>query len=276
MTSHDVVARVRRAVKTRAVGHTGTLDPFATGLLILLIGRATRLARFVEQQSKTYLATARLGYATTTDDATGEPIGAVGAVGAVEAVSHDTVREALAKMAGSQLQMPPVFSAKKVGGERSYRLARKGEAVELAPVDVSVHEVELVALASPMVTFRATVSPGTYIRAMARDLGETLGTGAHLDSLRREAIGAIRVEDAIPLAELRNDQELQPLDRVLGHLERIDLTAEEAVDIGHGRPVKRFEPVATGHVRLALDTRMIGVGRQDGEWLRPVVVLEGT
>jgi tRNA pseudouridine55 synthase len=273
MTSHDVVTRARRAVKTRSVGHTGTLDPFATGLLILLTGRATRLARFVEQQSKTYLATARLGYATTTDDATGEP---VGAVGAVEAVSRDAVRDALAKMAGSQLQMPPVFSAKKIGGERSYRLARKGEAVELAAVEVRVDQVELLSFASPMVTCRATVSPGTYIRAMARDLGETLGVGAHLEALRREAIGEIRVEDAIPLAELQDASAVQPLERVLGHLERVELTAEEAGDISHGRPVRKTGLSAGGNVRLVRDTRLVGIARLDGEWVRPIVVLEGT
>ena len=273
MTSHDVVARVRRAVKSRAVGHTGTLDPFATGLLILLTGRATRLARFVEQQSKTYLATARLGQRTTTDDRTGEPIGAESPV---HDLTQTEVAAALEAMTGSRLQRPPAFSAKKIGGERSYRLARRGEAVELAPVEVSLHQVEMVAFAPPMVTFRATVSPGTYIRAMARDLGEALETGAHLDSLRREAIGSIRVEDAIALAELGSEPKLQPLDRVLGHLERIDLTVEEAGDISHGRPIRRTELTVTGHVCLMLDTRVVGVARQDGEWLRPVVVLEGT
>ena len=272
MTSHDVVARVRRAVKTRAVGHTGTLDPFATGLLILLTGRATRLARFVEQQSKTYLATARLGQRTTTDDRTGEPLGPAAPV---EGLAATDVQTALEAMTGRQRQRPPAYSAKKVGGERSYRLARKGEVVELAPVEVSLHQVEMVAFAAPMVTFRATVSPGTYIRAIARDLGETLGTGAHLESLRREAIGDIRVEDAIPLAVLGSDPELQPVERVLSHLQRIDLTAEEAVAVGHGRPVRRFEPTATEHVRLVVDSRVVGVARQDGEWLRPVVVLEG-
>ena len=272
MTSHDVVARARRAVKTRSVGHTGTLDPFATGLLILLTGRATRLARFVEQQRKTYLATARLGQRTTTDDRTGEP---VGDASPVDSLAKGEVEAALAAMAGSQLQRPPAFSAKKIGGERSYRLARKGEAVELAAVEVSVHQVELLSFALPMVTFRATVSPGTYVRAMARDLGEALGVGAHLDSLRREAIGDIRVEDAIPLADLRDASAVRPVERVLGHLEQMELTPEEAGDISHGRPVQRTGLLATGSIRLVLDTRIVGIARPDGEWLRPVVVLEG-
>lgn len=272
MTSHDVVSRVRRAVKTRSVGHTGTLDPFATGLLVLLTGRATRLARFVEQQSKTYLATARLGFATTTDDRTGE---AVGQVEAVEPVSLEAVQGALSAMVGSQLQTPPVYSAKKVGGQRSYRLARKGQALVLAPVDVTVHRVELVAFAPPLVTFRATVSAGTYIRAMARDLGETLGTGAHLDALRREGIGSIRVEDAIPLAELGDDPRLLQPARVLGHLPEVGLNEAEAVEVSHGRPVNRPGLTGSDHVRLMLGDRMVGVARPDGAWLRPVVVLEG-
>jgi tRNA pseudouridine55 synthase len=273
MTSHDVVARVRRAVHTRAVGHTGTLDPFATGLLILLTGRATRLARFVEQQRKTYFATARLGQRTTTDDRTGEPVGEESPLGSL---TPGDIQAALAAMTGPQRQRPPAFSAKKVGGERSYRLARKGEAVELAAVEVSVDQVELVSFVSPMVTFRATVSPGTYIRAMARDLGEALGVGAHLDALRREAIGDIRVEEAIPLAELHDASAVEPVERVLSHLERVDLTAEEAGDIGHGRPVRRIGLTATGYVCLSYGSRIVGIARTDGDTLRPVVVLEGT
>lgn len=253
------------------MGHTGTLDPFATGLLILLTGRATRLARFIEQQSKTYLATARLGFPTSTDDRTGEPIGLEADLGAVTDVG---IRAAFQAMTGAQLQTPPAYSAKKVGGERSYRLARRGEAVALAPVEVLLHEVELITFEPPLVTFRASVSAGTYIRAIARDLGEVLGVGAHLDALRREAIGAIRVEDATPLAELGESPLLRSLGSVLGHLERIELTAAEADDVGHGRPVRRS---ATGphHVQLVNGESVVAIARADGEWLRPVVVLEG-
>jgi tRNA pseudouridine55 synthase len=265
------VARVRRAVKTRSVGHTGTLDPFATGLLILLTGRATRLARFIEQQSKTYLATARLGFRTTTDDRTGEPVGSEADLGSVTA---DGVTAALQAMTGLQWQTPPVYSAKKIGGERSYRLARKGEAVSLAPVEVTVHEIDLLSFVPPLVTFRARVSAGTYIRAIARDLGDRLGVGAHLESLRREAIGVIRVEDAIPLAQLGEAPRLQPLGAVLSHLERVELTRSELDDVGHGRPVRR-SGAGSEYVQLVADDRVAAVARQDGEWLRPVVVVEG-
>ena len=188
MTSHDVVQRVRRALGTRAAGHTGTLDPFATGLLVVLVGRATRLARFVEAQPKTYLATARLGIRTTTDDLTGEVIG----LESVEPVSEPRVREVLAEFLGTHPQRPPQFSAKRVGGERSYRKARRGEPVELADVSVTVHHLEMLAYRPPEFDFRVTVSAGTYVRAIARDLGERLGVGAHLTRLRREAIGPLR------------------------------------------------------------------------------------
>jgi tRNA pseudouridine55 synthase len=270
MTSHDVVSRARRAVKTRSIGHTGTLDPFATGLLILLTGRATRLARYVEQQSKTYLATARLGFATTTDDRTGEPIQPASGAGAVR---EEDVAAALQAMMGLQQQTPPAYSAKKVGGKRSYHLARKGEAVALAPVDVTVHQVDLVEFAPPLVTFRARVSAGTYIRAMGRDLGERLGIGAHLEALRREAVGTIGVEDALLLADLVEGVPLQPLARVLGHLDPVELTSDELKDVGHGRPVRRNEGSAD-LVRLVSEDRVVAVARRDGEWLRPVVVLE--
>ncbi|MFZ5624686.1 MAG: tRNA pseudouridine(55) synthase TruB, partial [Gemmatimonadota bacterium] len=200
ITSHDVVVRVRRVLGERSVGHTGTLDPFATGLLVVLVGRATRLARFVERRSKTYLATARLGVRTDTDDATGRVIDDAGR--APGTVSRDEVAAALAALTGTCAQRPPAYSAKKVQGERSYRLARRGAAPELAAVEVTVERLELAAFDPPHVTFRAVVSAGTYVRAIGRDLGERLGTGAHLTALRREAIGDLRVEDAVPLDAL--------------------------------------------------------------------------
>lgn len=256
----------------RSVGHTGTLDPFATGLLILLTGRATRLARFVEQQRKTYLATVRLGFRTTTDDRTGAVIGPERSA---NAIPREAVEAALAAMRGVQWQTPPAYSAKKVGGERSYRLARKGAEVALAPVEISVDAIDLVSYAPPLVTFRATVSAGTYLRVMARDLGERLDVGGHLESLRREAIGTIRVEDAVTLAEVERTPRLQPLGLVLAHLDRVDLTDAEHDDVSHGRPVRRTDG-GTEHLQLVWEDRVVAVARQDGEWLRPVVVLEGT
>ncbi len=270
LTSHDVVARVRRVLKTRAVGHTGTLDPFATGLLVVLIGRATRLARFVQQQSKLYLATARLGFRTTTDDRTGDRLGPESDAATL---AWDAVAGCLLGMTGPQRQTPPAFSAKKVAGERSYRRARKGEAVELAPVEVMVHRIEPLEIALPLVTFRVEVSAGTYIRALARDLGERLGVGGHLDSLRREAVGGIRIDDAVPLDRL-DLAALRPVASVLAHLPQIELTDAEANDIRHGRPVRR-EAAAAEALQLVLNGALVAIGRTDGGLLRPVVVLEG-
>jgi tRNA pseudouridine55 synthase len=273
LTSHDVVARVRRALKTRAAGHTGTLDPFATGLLIVLVGRATRLARFVENQPKQYLATAQLGAQTSTDDVTGEVIFSSPAG---REVAEVRIREELAGFLGTHPQRPPQFSAKRVGGERSYRKARRGETVELADAMVTVHDIELVHYHPPHLCFRAVVSPGTYLRAIARDLGTRLGVGAHLTALRREAIGSISVEDAVAINELGAHALLSPETalRDLPHV-TLDQPAREAVI--HGRAVK--DRAASGRrgsgevVALLRDGELVAVARAEDGWLRPTVVL---
>jgi tRNA pseudouridine55 synthase len=188
------------------------------------------------------------------------------------------VKAALEAMTGSQFQRPPSYSAKKVAGERSYRRARRGEDVELTPVAVTVETIEVVHLVLPSVSFRTTVSAGTYLRSMARDLGERLGVGAHLESLRREAIGTIRVEDATPVEQLGSPPALVRLERVLGHLEATILAPGEVDDLSHGRPLRRDATTipASGFVRLMAGGEVVGIARPDGEWLRPVVVLVGT
>jgi tRNA pseudouridine55 synthase len=286
-TSHDVVARVRRALASRAVGHTGTLDPFATGLLVILVGRATRLARFVEQQPKTYLATACLGAATTTDDLTGQILGDSVDRGQV-VPSPSAVAEVLRSFLGPGRQRPPAFSAKLLDGERSYARARRGEAVELAATDIVVHAVELVGYEYPEVRFRATVSAGTYLRAMARDLGERLGTRAHLRALRRESIGPLRVEQAVPLDRVDQEALLPPL-AVLGHLPSVEVTETEALSLGHGRSIARRRaaagfgsqspdrsavPGSAELVALTSGGRLIAVARWIDDGLHPEVVLE--
>ena len=270
-TSHDVVARVRRALGVRSVGHTGTLDPFASGLLAVLVGRATRLARFVEAQPKTYLAVARLGWATTTDDATGAPLEAAGPTGEPEI---GEVERVLTTFLGPQTQRPPAFSAKHVDGERSYRKARRGELVELPEVQILVHALELTGYCYPELHFRATVSAGTYVRALARNLGERLGSRAHLTALRREAIGALRVERAIPLEAVQPGMALLPAEEILGHLPRVVLEGPERELVVHGRAVDRAEPVS-GTVLLMHGDRLVGVAAAGGGRLRPTVVLEG-
>jgi tRNA pseudouridine55 synthase len=274
LTSHDVVARVRRALQIRAVGHTGTLDPFATGLLVVLVGRATRLARFVESEAKTYLATAQLGFRTTTDDLTGEVVESQGMTKPVPPPGRDQVIAALGSFLGPQRQRPPAFSAKHVDGERSYAKARRGEAVDLAEVDIVVHSVELVGYDYPQLCFRTTVSAGTYVRVLARDLGDRLGTAGHLHRLRREAVGEMRVEDATPLDLVTRESLLPPLS-ILGHLPRVEVTEEEAETAGHGGRVQPVTaPVSGELVALTTGDRLIAVARWRDDWLHPEVVLE--
>ena len=273
-TSHDVVQRVRRALKTRAAGHTGTLDPFASGLLVVLVGRATRLARFLEGQPKRYLATARLGIQTATDDLTGDVIARFPHP---ESVPEVRLREELATFLGEHPQRPPAFSAKRVAGERSYRRARRGELMELAEVPVTVHDIELVEYRPPDLCFRAVVGPGTYVRALARDLGNQLGVGAHLTALRREAIGSLVVEDAVSLDQLGPAALLSP-QSVLRDLPSVDLDETERKAVVHGRAVK--DSGAAGQrgsgavVALLGGGELIAVAQAEDGWLRPTVVLD--
>src|SRR6187397_1291406 len=175
-TSHDVVDRVRRALGVRKVGHTGTLDPFATGVLAVCVGKATRLARFLTGTDKTYRATVRLGFATTTDDLTGEPVGVVGS----GVVSDDALRRACDALTGPLQQSAPAFSAKWVQGRRAYDLARVGIEAPRPVSSVVIHSIEVLGHARELVELEVRCSAGTYIRALARDLGTALGVGAHL------------------------------------------------------------------------------------------------
>jgi tRNA pseudouridine55 synthase len=270
-TSHDVVQHVRRALGTRAVGHTGTLDPFATGLLVVLVGRATRLARFVEAQPKTYLATGRLGVRTSTDDLTGDTITSSESTALV---SEGALRDVLADFVGTSMQRPPEFSAKRVGGERSYRRARRGEKVDLAPVPVTVHEIDLLAFRPPEFDFQVKVSAGTYVRAIARDVGERLGVGAHLTQLRRQSIGSLRVEQAVALDQVGPEALLSP-GRVLADLPVVNLDERERHHISHGRAVADDAPSRHGDaVALMARGELLAVARPENGRLHPIVVLE--
>lgn len=197
-TSHDIVARVRRILGEKRCGHTGTLDPFATGLLVLCLGRATRLARFVTGASKTYEATIRFGYATDTYDRTGTPAGEVRDC----EPDRDELVTILQGFRGRGMQRPPAFSAKKVDGKRMYRLAREGVTVEPRPVEVDIHELELLEIRGSEASVRVRVSSGTYIRSLAYDVGEALGVGAHLSELRRTAIASLSVSEAVDMETL--------------------------------------------------------------------------
>jgi len=268
-TSHDVVARVRRLFGQKAVGHTGTLDPFATGLLVLVLGGATRLARWAGQHRKLYRAELRLGVTTSTDDPTGTVLSEVAPEAWPDA---GMVRNALAGLCGRQRQRPPAFSAKRVAGVRSHRLARRGGTPELAESDVLVYELVLESYAPPVLTLTADVGPGTYIRALARDLGERLGCGAHVTALRRERIGPWEVRGAVPLGALTGREALLPPRELVAELPGVELAEEEVTRVGHGRDVLRAGPTS-GEAVLLRGDRLVAVARAVPEGWHPAVVL---
>jgi tRNA pseudouridine55 synthase len=231
-TSHDIVDRARRALQTRRVGHTGTLDPFATGVLVLCVGRATRLARFLAAGEKTYRATLRLGFATTTDDLTGDPLEAERPV----EVADTRLGEALAGLVGRFDQVPPAFSARQVAGRRLYELARRGEAVARAATPVTIHALDLVSRSGHTLELDVRCSAGTYVRALARDLGERLGTGAHLVALRRTRSGAFDIAEAVSGDDLAGAfGRLIPLSGLLLELPAVRVGDEGRRLVGHGR-----------------------------------------
>lgn len=198
VTSHDMVVAARRAYGERSIGHLGTLDPFATGLLVLLLGRATRLATFIDTEPKIYDATIRFGTETDTDDATGA------VVRSAPPPDQQLVSDAIAALTGELLQVPPAYSAKSVDGVRAYDAARRGEPIELAPVSVTVQEWLIRERHREWISATITCGGGTYIRALARDLGRAAGSAAHLESLRRTRCGRFDVSDAASLEDLRD------------------------------------------------------------------------
>ncbi|AXC14871.1 tRNA pseudouridine synthase B [Acidisarcina polymorpha] len=208
MTSHDVVNRVRRATGEASTGHLGTLDPMATGVLPLLLGRYTRLAQFFGAMEKSYTGTIRFGYSTDTYDAEGAPTSSV----VPAALSLEAVRAAAREFSGEMLQTPPAFSAKKVGGTPSYKLARAGNAKPLKPVRIFIHEFTIANCSGDLAEFAIRVSAGGYVRSVAHELGQRLGCGSHLASLRRTAAGRFTLKDALTLdqlAELAQDSNLE-------------------------------------------------------------------
>ena len=232
-TSHDVVDRVRQALGERRVGHTGTLDPFATGVLPVCVGKGTRLVRFLAEGEKAYRATVRLGFATTTDDLEGEPLAAPRDV----RVTAAEVTAACDRLSGPMQQVPPAYSAKRIAGERSYDLARRGVAVERVPSAVVIHRIEVGGVEGDRVELDVRCSPGTYVRALARDLGEALGVGGHLVALRRTRSGGFGLEDAVPWNDLASQarSKLLPLSSVLKDIPAVRVGADGRAALRHGR-----------------------------------------
>jgi len=271
-TSHDVVARVRRLAGQRRVGHAGTLDPAATGVLPVLLGRATRLVELIQAGRKTYQATVCLGAATTTDDAEGETI----ATAPVPTLSCEQVAGVLRRFEGTILQTPPRYSAIKVGGQRAYAVARRGDEPALQPRPVTIDALHLLACDPPTLCLEVHCGSGTYVRALARDLGAALGTLGHLTALVRTRVGPFGLEDAIrldTLAERGVAAVLLAADQALPTAPRVDVTDAEAAQLANGRGVA-LDGLAAGDVWVyAPAGRLVCLGAADGTLLRSRVLL---
>ena len=304
LTSHDVVARARHILHERRIGHTGTLDPFATGVLVILLGKATRLAQFLSDADKEYEAIIRLGYATDTGDRTGKRIpGPEYSPEDSEERSRlgdwdeQEIEEALKSLRGEIDQVPPMYSAKKVEGRKLYELARRGEHVDRQPVHVSIYQFEAVKPDGQLIknnldgTFdlhaRVSCSSGTYVRTLAEDFGKRLYVGAHLAELRRTRVGDFQINQAITLDQLKIHFSEESLGAVvlppraaLSRLPFMHLSDQDVAKVRHGREVKVVEPGWADGENVAMcdaDEQLIAVGQYDAaaKSLHPRVVLTG-
>lgn len=275
-TSHDMVRHIRKVAGIRRVGHAGTLDPFASGLLLLLLGSATRLAEYLIGMEKGYEAIVRLGVETTSGDPEGEVVTEDGSwedlgPGDVEAGLHD--------LRGRILQVPPVYSAKKVGGEAAHRRTRRGEEVVLEPVEVEVYELTVLEEHLPFLRLSVRCSSGTYVRALARDLGRHLGVGAYLSALRRVSVGPFSVASSLPPNGLQSSDDVRarllPGAEALSVYPAVELTSEEAARVTRGQflPV-RWESLPEGTpVRMLRGGVLLGVAHRQSDLLKPRKVL---
>ena len=269
LTSHDVVSRVRRILQQRSVGHLGTLDPLATGVLPLVLGNMTRLAQFYVASEKTYQGVVRFGFATDTYDSDGDPISGPQPV----ELTLEQARELAHRFLGSIEQMPPPFSAKKVQGVPAYKLARKKKEVALKPVQVEIKEFEILSFEADRAHFRARVASGTYMRSVAHDMGKLAGCGAHLESLRRTSVAEFTIDCAHTLEALEDAVRSGEIDNVLVHprqllpsLPSVTATDEIVSRIRHGRPVNLPELSRARDVKvfygqrdlIAISTRIAG------------------
>jgi tRNA pseudouridine55 synthase len=262
LSSNDALTKVKRIVNAKKAGHTGTLDPFATGLLPLCFGEATKFSQDLLEADKTYLATVHLGIATTTGDTEGEVL----ETRDVE-VSAEQIEAALARFRGPILQVPPMYSALKRDGKAYYEYAREGVVLEREARPVTIHHLELIAYAAPFLSIRVTCSKGTYIRVLGEDIGAALGCGAHLSALRRVQVGALTTANMVTLEELQAHENplslLAPVDALLSSFPRVDLTPElEKRFLNGQRLALGKEPVAVppeqGRVRVYAGDRLLG------------------
>jgi tRNA pseudouridine55 synthase len=278
VTSFQVVAHLRRVLRVPKVGHGGTLDPMATGLLPILLGEGTKLTAYLQGQDKEYVATVRLGVTTDTLDATGRVTGER----PVPSLSADGVRAVLGRFVGEIEQVPPMYSALHAGGRRLHELARAGIAVERAPRRVRVHAFELIECAPPRLRVRVECGSGTYVRSLAADLGEALGCGGHVEALRRTRVGVLRLADAVPWAVIQHGDpavlaaSVLPADRAVAHLCAVHLSPEGSRRLANGQLVPPSElvavdlPAAPGPCRVYAGASFLGIGELSPEGLRPL------
>jgi tRNA pseudouridine55 synthase len=278
LTSHDVVNRVRRLLGQRSVGHLGTLDPMATGILPLVLGNMTRLAQFYTHSAKAYEGMIRFGFATDTYDSEGEPTGPAQTV----SLAREKVTAAAARFLGVIEQVPPPFSAKKIHGVPAYKLARRKKEIDLKPVTVEIKEFEIVEVESDLARFRARVAAGTYMRTVAHEMGQMLGCGAHLASLRRTAVAEFTLADAHTLEEVAEAIEQAPADELFVHprkllpaLPAVTATEEDAARIRVGRAVNLAELSRAPQVKVFAGQReLIAIAtRIAGTLFHPRIVL---
>jgi len=259
ITSRDAVNRVQRLVRPAKVGHAGTLDPLAAGVLVIAIGSATRLIEFVQQLPKRYRATFLLGRSSTTEDIEGEVTELI----EPPVPTRDDIETAAERLTGAILQRPPAFSALKVAGRRAYQLARRGETPELAPRPVTIYQLSVVSYEYPVMELDIRCSSGTYVRSLGRDLAESLGTAAVMSALCRTAIGGFRVEEACELNKLDAESlagHMLPPAKAVEHLRRHELNAEEVRSLRQGRPiVSRHERSAELCAGYGPDGELIGI-----------------
>lgn len=273
-TSHDVVGRVRRLSGVRRVGHAGTLDPLASGVLLVGLGRATRFIEYLVGLPKVYETTVRLGIATTTYDAEGEIVSE-----RPVALTLDGIVAALDAFRGPIRQRVPAFSAVKRDGQPLYKQARRGETPDLPERDVTIYALELLAWESPDLTLRVAASSGTYIRSLAHDLGQALGPGGHITALRRTAVGEFTVAETVSLDALTSENVagfLRPPEMAVAHLPRVAFNEEEAARLGNGRRVAAPDDAVPGEAAaFGPGGRFLGiVAVESGEW-RPRKMIAG-
>jgi tRNA pseudouridine55 synthase len=278
-TSHDVVAKVRKAVGTKKVGHAGTLDPLATGLLVLGIESGTKLLTFLVGADKTYLATIRLGVATVSDDSQSETL-SIATPAALALVSPVLIEKEMAKLTGVISQRPSSVSAIKVDGKRAYDLVRAGQEVELKPREVTVSAFELISSSKSAdgyidLEVKVECSSGTYIRALARDLGEALGVGGHIIALRRTQVGSFDVSDANSITDLEN-LKLTPLATAASDLfPTVSLRADQVTDLVHGKRISDVSTTGSLIAGLSDSGQLVAVLEPAGSGLKSVVVFQG-